>query len=71
MQIWVYQRDKRVVIKYESIEKCLKLPFVLKATTRNELSTALVKEYGNAHGILIYNHLKSIFKKSIDIKDDE
>lgn len=60
---------KEVDIK-ESIEKCLQLPFLLKATTKNELSTALVKEYGNAHGSLIYNHLKLIFTKSNEIKDN-
>jgi hypothetical protein len=59
---------KEVDVK-ESIEKCLQLPFVLKATTKNELSRALVKEYGIAHGSLIYNHLKSVFAKSNDIKD--
>lgn len=59
---------KEVDVK-ESIEKCLKLPFVLKAETKTELNVALVKEYGNAHGSLIYNHLKSIFTKSNNSKD--
>lgn len=63
-----YSKAFKEVDVNESIEKCLKLPFVLKATTRNELSTALVKEYGNAHGILIYNHLKSIFKNQLILR---
>jgi hypothetical protein len=65
-----YAKEFKDVDVKESIEKCLKLPFVLKAKTRNELNTALVKEYGNAHGGLIYNHLKSIFNRSNDIKED-
>lgn len=43
------------------IEECLKLSFMLRAKTKQELHSALVKEYGNAHGVLIYNHLKQIF----------
>ena len=42
---------------------------MLKATTKNELSSALNKEYGNAHGNLIYNHIKSIFTKMNDTKN--
>lgn len=61
-----YAKEFKEVDVKESIEECLKLPFVLKATTKNELSTALVKEYGNAHGSMIYNHLKSIFTKPND-----
>lgn len=64
-----YSKAFKEVDLKESIEECLKLPFVLKATTKNELTLALVKEYGNAHGSLIYNHLKLIFTKSNDIKD--
>lgn len=64
-----YSKAFKEVDLQESIEKCLKLPFVLKATTKNELTSALVKEYGIAHGSLIYNHLKSIFAKSNEIKE--
>ncbi len=49
-----------------SIEACLKLPFMLRAKTKQELHTALVKEYGNAQGSLIYNHLKQIFKTAAE-----
>ena len=47
-----------------SIEECLHLPFVLKATGRQELCNALVKEYGAAQGRLLYNHLKRIFQSA-------
>lgn len=49
-----------------SIEECLKLSFMLRAKTKQELHTALVKEYGNAQGGLIYNHLKQIFKQTME-----
>ncbi len=49
-----------------SIEECLKLTFMLRAKTKHELYTALGKEYGNAHGALIYNNLKQIFKSNAD-----
>ncbi len=45
-----------------SIESCLALPFVLKATDRQSLCNALVKEFGSAQGGTIYNHLKKIFR---------
>ena len=45
-----------------SIEECMHLPFVLKASSRNDLCNALVKEYGAAQGGMLYNHLKSIFQ---------
>ncbi len=45
-----------------SIEDCLCLPFVLRASTRQELQNALVKEYGSAQGGTLYNHLKAIFQ---------
>jgi hypothetical protein len=60
---------KEVALK-ESIEECLKLAFTLKATTKQELCNAFVKEYGVAQGSLIYNHLKSIFNASSEIKAD-
>lgn len=44
-----------------SIEECLHLPFVLKATTRQDLSDALVREYGAAQGALLYEQLTRIF----------
>jgi len=52
---------KEIALK-NCIEDCLNLPFVLKQNTKQELHTALVKEYGNAQGVLIYNHLKQIFQ---------
>lgn len=45
-----------------SIEDCLHLPFILKATGRQELCNALVKEYGAAQGGALYNRLKQIFQ---------
>ncbi len=45
-----------------SIESCLALPFVLKATDLQSLCTALVKEFGSAQGGTIYNHLKKIVR---------
>ena len=64
-----YSKAFKEIDLRESIEKCLKLPFVLKASTKNELSSAFIKEYGNAHGNLIYNHIKSIFTKMNDTKN--
>lgn len=63
-----YSKTFKEIDLRESIEKCLKLPFVLRATTKSELSSALTKEYGSAQGNLIYNHIKSIFTKSCDLK---
>lgn len=51
---------KEIALK-DCIEECLKLSFLLRAKTKNELHTAFIKEYGNAQGVLIYNHLKQIF----------
>lgn len=45
-----------------SVEECLHLSFVLKATGRQELCNALVREYGSAQGNLLYNHLKRVFQ---------
>ncbi|MCI8329598.1 MAG: iron ABC transporter substrate-binding protein [Oscillibacter sp.] len=45
-----------------SIESCLHLPFILRASDRQELANALVKEYGSAQGCILYNHLKRIFQ---------
>ena len=45
-----------------SIESCLHLPFVLRASDRQELCNALVKEYGPAQGCSLYHHLKRIFQ---------
>ena len=47
-----------------SIEDCLHLNFILKAGSRQELSNALVKEYGAAQGGLLYSHLKELFQAS-------
>ena len=44
-----------------AIEDCLKLTFLLKAKTRQELCDALAQEYGAAHGGLLYSHLKQLF----------
>ena len=52
----------REVALRPSIEDCLHLPFVLKAETRRDLSDALVKEYGEAQGVLLYQRLKAIFE---------
>lgn len=45
-----------------SIEDCLHLGFLLKASTRQELCNALTKEYGSAQGPHLYNRLKQIFQ---------
>ena len=45
-----------------SIESCLYLPFILRASDRQELANALVKEYGPAQGCSLYHHLKRIFQ---------
>ena len=58
---------KEVDLK-DSIEDCLKLAFLLKANTKQELCNSLTKEYGNAQGSLIYNHIKLIFAAQNDIK---
>ena len=54
---------KELALK-ESIEQCLQLPFVMRATTKKELNNSLVKEYGMVHGSLLYNHLKTLFSKT-------
>lgn len=54
---------KEIALK-ESIEQCLQLPFVIRATTKKELNNSLVKEYGMVHGSLLYNHLKTLFSKT-------
>lgn len=45
-----------------SIEACLPLPFLLRAASRQELQSALEKEYGAAQGGLLYGHLKALFE---------
>lgn len=44
-----------------SIEACLPLPLVLRSANRQELQSALVKEFGEAQGGLLYSHLKAVF----------
>lgn len=56
-----YPKEFREVSLKPSIEECLKLTFMLKATTTQELHNALVREYGNAQGSLVYSHLKALF----------
>lgn len=51
---------KEIALK-PSIEECLKLAFVMKSQTKQELHTAFVREYGVEQGSMIYNHLKQIF----------
>ena len=52
----------REVALRPSIEDCLRLPFVRRAADRGELCNALVKEYGEAQGVLLYQRLKAIFE---------
>ena len=52
-----------------SIEDCLHLPFILRAGDRHALCNALVKEYGEAQGLALYNHLKRLFQGQ-EQKDD-
>lgn len=54
---------KEIALK-ESIEQCLQLPFIMRATTKKELNNSFVKEYGMVHGTLLYNHLKRLFSKT-------
>ncbi|MBQ8590668.1 MAG: hypothetical protein IJ486_09500 [Firmicutes bacterium] len=56
-----YSSKFKELDRRESIFDCFQLAFALKAKTKNELSSALVKEYGPEHGLLVYNHLKSLF----------
>jgi hypothetical protein len=48
----------------DSIEQCLYLPFLMRASNKKELHAAFVKEYGAAFGAMIYNHLKTVYAKS-------
>lgn len=54
-----------------SIEDCFHLPFILKAAGRQELSNALVKEYGTAQGGALYSHLKQIFQGPEEPAEEE
>ncbi|MBQ6948929.1 MAG: hypothetical protein IJN41_04515 [Firmicutes bacterium] len=56
-----YSAKFKELDRRESIFDCFQLAFALKAKTKNELSSALVKEYGPEHGLLVYNHLKTLF----------
>lgn len=44
-----------------SIEDCLHLPFILRAESRQDLKQALVREYGEAQGVLLYERLETLF----------
>lgn len=44
-----------------SIEACLHFPFLLTARSAQEVCDALVRECGEAHGQLIYHHLRELF----------
>jgi hypothetical protein len=56
---------KEVDLK-DSIEDCLKLSFILKAGTKQELCNSFTKEFGTSQGSAIYNHIKSIFIQQND-----
>lgn len=56
-----YSAKFKELDRRESIFDCFQLAFALKAKTKNELNSALVKEYGPEHGLLVYNHLKTLF----------
>jgi hypothetical protein len=49
-----------------SIEDCLYLPFVRKANDRQELRTAMEKEYGIVQGGALYDHLQAIFQAPLE-----
>ena len=57
-----YAQAFREVALQPSIEDCLPLPFLLKAASRQDLCNALIKEYGDARGSLLYDHLKTLFQ---------
>ena len=46
----------------DSIENCLNLTFLLRTRNRLELYTSLCREYGDAKGDLVFNHLKELFE---------
>ncbi|MCQ2425058.1 MAG: PIN domain-containing protein, partial [Lachnospiraceae bacterium] len=46
----------------DSIESCLNLTFLLRTRSRLELYTSLCREYGDAKGDLVFNHLKELFE---------
>ena len=54
-----------------SIEDCFQLPFILKASSRQELSAALVREYGAARGEALYSHLGKLFQAEEGAKAEE
>ncbi|MBQ4576583.1 MAG: hypothetical protein IJB07_02515, partial [Firmicutes bacterium] len=56
-----YSAKFKELDRKESIFDCFQMAFALKAKTKSELSSALVKEYGPEHGLLVYNHLKTLF----------
>ena len=54
-----------------SIEDCLPLYFLRRAGSRRELCASLVKEFGEAQGQTLYNHLKMIFQKPEETAEPE
>lgn len=56
-----YAETFREVALRPSIEDCLQLSFLLRASNRQELSEGLAQEYGEAQGALLYTHLRQIF----------
>ena len=56
-----YSAKFKELDRKESIFDCFQMAFALKARTKSELNSALVKEYGPEHGLLVYNHLKTLF----------
>lgn len=55
---------KDIALK-ESIEDCVPLPYILKASSKLELSNALNREFGAAVGTVVYNHLKALFNGNL------
>lgn len=66
-----YAKAFKEVDLRESIEQCIKLPFVMRATNKQELHRALVKEYGIPQGSLLYKHLKAIYNAPCDTFTDQ
>ena len=56
-----YASTFREVALRPSIQDCLQAAFLLRAATREELSAALIRQFGPVQGELAYRHLAELF----------
>ena len=56
-----YASTFREVALRPSIQDCLQAAFLLRAGSREELSAALIRQYGPVQGALAYQHLEELF----------